>query len=509
MILRWYPERSSESYPLQPAPAQNTGFFEARSYSIRKPFAGCQLYVDDEPLSDHPGDPACWLWSPRFFAGEVTAELLRGEGGVPVASYLLDVSPDRRKLGRDMFALMIQELWEEDPSWVVGSEPATNPHGELGHLEDLWAAFARMRRHGPEAVRAIAAIRARPRRNLRVRRDSLSLHQVRRVDRRTAVALLSSPASAMFGDFRGESTAFADLRLDAPVMEETTDCAANRAIRALLEKLLRRTLDLTHRLAEFVRKEEVSETRTAVKNRWPRRQEFLARLAADLKMLLRQTPFVSVARAEITAAGLTAVAADPAYSRAWSRGWRSMRNGLESDAATERLWVSPSWEIYERWCFVRLGQLLSGAFPSWGFHYRGHQWFGAHGEDRATLYLQPRFAKQTADRGKWWSISKSREPDMVFTVEREGATRFVVLDAKYRATEGHVLDAMESAHIYQDSLRIGHHRAEASLLLVPSTTEVEWLECSAFQAEHRVGIHRFAPGEPAAVPVMLANLLGV
>jgi hypothetical protein len=226
-----------------------------------------------------------------------------------------------------------------------------------------------------------------------------------------------------------------------------------------------------------------------------------------LKMSLRQTPFASVARAELTAAGLTAVAADPGYSRAWSRGWRAMRTGLEADTATERLWVSPSWEIYERWCFVRLGQLLAATLPDWGFHRRGPRWFGVHGAARATLHLQPRFAKQTGDRGEWWSISKSREPDIVFTIERQGETRFLVLDAKYRATEVNVLDAMESAHIYQDSLRIGRRRAEGALLLVPSTTEVEWLEVPAFQEEHRVGIHGFAPGTSVTVPGMLTNLL--
>jgi hypothetical protein len=259
-------------------------------------------------------------------------------------------------------------------------------------------------------------------------------------------------------------------------------------------------------LAELVRKEESSETRTALKDRWPRRKKFLDGLATDMKALLRQEPFVSVARAEVTAAGLTAVAADPGYSRAWSRGWRAMRSGLQSESETERLWVSPSWEIYERWCFVRLGKLLSDTLPDWGFHRRGHKWFGCHDGQRAQLHLQPRFAKQMNDRGRWWSISKSREPDIVLTLERNRETRFVVLDAKYRATQGNVLDAMESAHIYQDSLRIGHQRAEASLLLVPSTAEVEWLEAPAFQEEHRVGIHRLAPGESMRLPGMMRNL---
>lgn len=56
-------------------------------------------------------------------------------------------------------------------------------------------------------------------------------------------------------------------------------------------------------------------------------------------------------------------AADPAYSRAWGRGWRALRLGMEHGESSERLWISPSWEIYERWCFVKIGQMLVDALP--------------------------------------------------------------------------------------------------------------------------------------------------
>jgi hypothetical protein len=104
-----------------------------------------------------------------------------------------------------------------------------------------------------------------------------------------------------------------------------------------------------------------------------------------------------------------------------------------------------------------------------------------------------------------WSISKERVPDIVLVLESRDATRFVVFDAKYRASRANVLDAMASAHIYQDSLRIGSQRPDATLLLVPSGGGAPWLEIQDFQAAHRVGVHPLSPNG-SAVPSVIERL---
>ena len=108
-----------------------------------------------------------------------------------------------------------------------------------------------------------------------------------------------------------------------------------------------------------------------------------------------------------------------------------------------------------------------------------------------------------------WSISKERVPDLVLKVERADNRRFIVMDAKYRASRASVLDAMESAHIYQDSLRIGFRRPEGSLLIVPAPGGAAWLEGRAFQEEHRVGVHVLSPGMDATLPSFVSAVLGV
>lgn len=491
------------------APQENRGFVEWTSYVFEKPHEDWSLYIDDERLEDDAESPSCWRWKPLFFAGEVTAELVRSDGS-RAGLFLLDVAPNPGKMGRDVFSQMVRELWDADPTLVIGSEPATRPIGDLGTTEDPWLAFARLRRYTPEFFRAIRLIRARPRLALRVQRESAPLHHVRRVDRRTASALVRTPAIALLLAGTQDAPPFnPNSRLDVPVVEETVDSAANRSMFALVLALRRRGSQVLDRLQREVDSERESETRTSLALRWLVRRKYLDNLISQLTVLTRQSPFSLLQRPEITAAGLTAIAADPIYSRAWSRGWRALRPGVDSSDASERLWVSPSWEIYERWCFLRLGQLLGAALPTWNWRRMKtpHRWVGTCPGRHAELRLQPKFRSHEQETNKRWSISRERVPDLVLTVSDAEAVRFIVFDAKYSSTRANVLDAMGSAHIYQDSLRMGSRRPDASLLLVPSSGGASWLEEPAFQLEHRVGIHPFSPDGHATLPDLVTQAL--
>ena len=494
---------------LEPAPALNRGFIEEQRYTFKLPSPGLSLYIDDEPLGNIPGPASSWDWTPGFFAGEVTAELQRADGA-SAGLFLLDVSPDPNKVGQEFFAQMVRELWDEDPTLVIGDEPATTATGELGALQDPWLAFARLRRYAPEFLRALVHVCASPRRTLRVRRDSAPLHHVRRVDQRTAISVARSPAIAMFFAHPDDTPSVrTDSRIDVPLVEETVDAAANRAMLAIVLSLLRRAQQLLAQLQPIVDHEIASETRTPLGARWPKRKTFLNNVAMQLATMLRRLPFRDVLRPEITAAGLTAIAADPIYSRAWGRGWRALRYGIETEMTTERLWVSPSWEIYERWCFLQLGKLLSLSMPAWRWSLSRNprRWVGIGSEAQAELCLQPTFSAQASRKEGMWSISRERVPDLVLVIRRAGTIRFVVLDAKYRASRLAILDAMASAHIYQDSLRVGDRRPDATFLIVPSISNTPWLAATDFHAEHRVGVFGLSPGTTGSLPQVVMKLL--
>lgn len=502
--LRWRPADAVDEWTeVVPAPVTNRGFVEARRYLFERLRPDCVIHIDDEPLPSVVDSPELATWSPGFFAGEVTGEL-RDRDGTSHATFLLDVSPDPAKSGREMFGQMLDELWQFDPTLVLGSEPATSLMGELGDQEDPWVAFARLRRYGLAFVRSLEPIRSRPRRGLEVHRDSAPLHNVRRADRQTALAVLRSPAAGLFASHHeAPATPVGLTRLNVPVVRETIDTAINRSMRALIQSVLRRTIDLRNRLQRAVTKETDVATRTGITPRWPVRRQFLEHLETVLVAALRRPPFSLVPIAPVTAAGLTAVAADPMYARAWGLGWRAVRHGVDGAPSSERMWITPSWEIYERWCFARLTVLLEESHPGWNWRRHSgsrHRVAGQRGNFHADLWLQPTFPARSEPGGSRWSISRQREPDIVFTLSGPEGTRFVVLDAKYRVTAANVLDAMASAHIYQDSLRIDSVRPEASFLLVPAGGGVPHLEAEAFQHEHRVGVIPFSAEATSLVP---------
>ena len=211
--------------PVDPAPATNAGFSEKGEYRFFVPPGGpWRFHVDDLPLKKTDAEAgASWEWTPGFYAGEVTAELI-GPSGRPVSQYLLDVSPHLGKLGRDIFRKMLEEVWAADPALVLGEEPATTDVGARGDRDNSLIRFARMRRYGAGLLRALERVTRNPIRNLRTRRELVPAHRVRRVDRRTAQAVLRS--RELLAVLTGQAATAEALTdpLDVPVTESHLDC---------------------------------------------------------------------------------------------------------------------------------------------------------------------------------------------------------------------------------------------------------------------------------------------
>lgn len=489
-----------------PAPEVVDGFQELGTYLFQATGAGWRMLVDDEPLTRSSARPDAWEWSPGFYAGQVRARLeADGRADGPV-HFTFDVSPDPQKLGHDIFQAMLDDIRRDEPGLLMGSEPAQSVVGSADRLHDPWLAFARLRSYAPEFLRALKPVTERPRRSLRTTRRHVSLAEARRVDRQTAmVAARSSAASVL----RGRAASAGEIRLDVPSIEPTVDCAANRTLLALARSVLQRIRAVRVECAVLVEKERLSETATPLANRWPTRREELDRMERRLVKLLAGFPFIDVRRAEVTAAGLTAVSADPIYARAWGRGWRAIRDGAGDSMEQDAVWLSPTWEIYERWCFLRLRRWLTARYPTWNWMGDSFQrtWRGRGPGVEAELALQPRFPAWSENRGERWSVSRQREPDIVLTVTRGAESKFLVFDAKYRTTRANVLDAMQSAHIYQDSLRLRSARPVGALLLVPAGGGAPWLEGRGFQEDHRVGVVVMTPGNEPAFPGFVGDLL--
>ena len=483
----------------------NGGFAERQKTRFLGPTdRECRLLVDDEPLGRFDGSANEWSWTPGFYAGEVRAELLDADDR-SLGVWLLDVSPNREKAGREIFARMVDEILDFDAHLVIGEEPARRRLGALGDTDDPLILFERLRRRQRDLERSLAAIRREPVSVLRARRKFVPLRGTRRADLRTLRSALRQPAT--LAALRPDTVARpgapgSDPILDVPAIERTLDSPANRCVLAMLRALLLRCRELSKRL-EGLAQRPVDDTRTAVANRVDRWNQILGEMARTFATAERRRPFGEASRPEITAAGLNAVAAHPLYARFWRLGWEALRRGVYRLDPEDRLPLSPTWEIYERWCFVVLARKLREWLPHYEWRTAGRtesdrrQFTGVRGDGhRITLHLQRTFGiTRGREKNESWSISGTFRPDLVLTSQSaDGLTRFVVLDAKYRAAESGILRGMtESVHPYADALRWGSRRPERTLLLVPNATEAEWLTHADYAHRHRVGVVALRP----------------
>ena len=463
----------------------------------------CRLLIDDEPL-DRVGPGNEWMWKPGFYAGEVRAELL-DRNDRTLGEWRLDVCPDADKAGRELFERMVNDIVDFDARLVVGEEPARRRLGALGETDEPLVWLERLRCRRSELNQALAAIRREPVSRLKARRRSVPLRDARRTDLRTLHAAMRRPAT--FAAIRsGGGVRLTDSPADSPILdvpsvERTLDAPANRCALAMLRALLLRCRELARRLGEFA--DSSQDTRTGVAGRVPQWRHILGEMEREFAIAERRPPFSEVKRAEVTAAGLNAVAAHPLYGRFWRVGWEALRRGVYRLDPKDLLPLSPTWEIYERWCYVALARKLREWLPDYTWKSvrstgsGRRSVIGRRGDGhQVSLHLQKVFSRTDGSpKNEAWSVSRQCVPDLVMISEdRDDATRFIVLDAKYRAREQSILEGMaESAHLYHDALRWGSRRPDLALLLVPNADKTEWLTRKNYVDKHRVGVVALRP----------------
>lgn len=485
-----------------------TGFSEQQVCHFFVPEGAAALFVDDAELErcEFEGAPA-WRWQPGFFAGRVMAELV-DHHGIAIAEYRLDVSPDEGKLGGETFASMIEEIRAFDPRLLAGSEIAQASFGTSGHAASPWLAYARLRRHSDELMRALSAIAAQPLTRLRSERSLTSYQRVRRLDLKGVRSVLRHGEVA--ASIRGTLPILGGVSrlVNVAISVEDVDNPANRAIAALILAARRRCRSLSAWLHEMEQHEETDGARTPVRPRLGRKLAFLKSLEGRLDALLLRHPFNVVRRIEVSAAALNVISAHPAYARAYRTGWYALKSGLSGDLSDEILWISPTWEIYERWCFTLVVAELRKLYPdmTWRSLVTGAlpDRICVVGEDSRTsirVYLQRTFRAGDLPGGAFRSVSAERKPDLVVTMERGANRRMIVMDAKYRSSRRNLLKAMHSAHAYQDCLRWDGSRPACTVLLVPRSEQANWLATEAFVRENKVGI------VPTSVPDSVRKLL--
>jgi hypothetical protein len=481
----------------------NSGFSERqRAELIVRGSGPFQLFVDDAPLpqSTVRGEDG-WTWKPGFYAGTVRVELVDSTDS-QVQQYLFDVAPAPGKLGQDTFKMLLDDIIAFDPAWIFGDEPATHALGGPGNIDSIGIQYAHLFQYGKDLLRALKGVTEHPRRALIAARHTVPVSRIRRADLQTALGMArnGSLAALKIDEDELHQRSQNDWRFDVPFSVESLDCAATRCVAALTRAVLRRACSVFEILEARAMSEEESDTHTLLRDRWPRRREYLRALIGALKALLAGEPFLSVRQERPTAAGLTAVAADPIYARVQRIVWKILRPDTIGPLADSRAWMSPTWDLYETWCFIRLVQALQEVLPSlaWTRKRDSSCLQGVNGNKCVRLLWQQTFRYSSANSAapEFSSISKELRPDFVITLDNGVSTCWLVLDAKYSAGPA-ILEHMRAAHVYHDALRRWDKPPMRSLLLLPAHgQECDWLREHAFQAAHGVGVVTCSPNLP-------------
>jgi len=499
-MLHCIPEDGASFEIASGAEKTTSGFCELGRYSFTLTHKQqCTLVIDEVEIEcARSFDEQRWSWQPGFYAGPVLAYLLN-ENGQELARYRFDVSPDPNKLGSDVFQSMVDSLYAFSPRLLVGTEWSQFNIGSNENASCLQLQYARIRHWGPHLLTAIQAVAQAPISKLVNNRALRPVHQVRKVDRTSLISIARNYAAVDFlRNHRGMPY------FDVPHSKLELDAPPNRALYFIIQAVLRRISRVKADLVAISNREKFSPTRSGLAPRKDRRLAFLSRLHEGLTQTLKCRPLNAVRRPEISAAGLNAISAHPAYSRTFRIGSRMLRPGIAGVSTDEQLWLSPTWEIYERWCYLRICELLQEILPQFDWKHRlsekpdNMSFEGSSADCQMILHYQLKFpAFDQSDRSDdaFFSISKERYPDIVLTSATPASRRMIVFDAKYRVARSSVLDAMESAHIYRDSLRWQGQAPQFCVLLVPSEGDAPWLEKLSFLKEHHVGAIKFSPGQ--------------
>lgn len=454
------------------------------------------IHVDDVELRHCPSSEG-YLWRTEFYAGTVEISVLDTKSRTYI--FTAEVVPVNRKIGNVEFRSMVSDIHSFDADLLIGTSAAMQGFGveSAAATLKLFVSLARIRAHGPDFLAQVESVFNSPHRHLKPSARRIPVSKIRVLPTGAAKdARLVAIAHAGV-DTEDELDS---IQLLCLLPEMSTDTAANQTLKALLLRFRARVMALIR----IVEQCDLGQEHTEQSRRMKYRLALLSALKARASTLLSQPLFSSISKAETSAAGLTHIAANPSYNLAYRSGTSAIRTGIYGNDRRDSLNVSPTWGVYETWCYVCLFKALQVELqivewlPTRSASAIAQVAFFAILKSGARLELlfQADFPSEGPSNSRLaWSISKKRIPDIVVIWLFEEQCKFYVLDAKYRSGVSNTFDAMESAHIYRDSLRMGVTRPDQAHLLMPGPTSVESIEDDEYWKKNQVGtISQFSPG---------------
>jgi len=395
-----------------------------------------------------------------FWTGRAEVVVHRGAAREAVA---LDVRSPAYKLDADEWEALLDHIDRQWPGCTVGVEGGL--HSRVGDegLERLLALLA-FEPQLPDVLRDLTVLLDALRTRDVFPARHVPLRTVKRLDTTTARWIAAHPrAAAVVHPATGRAVADEQVIVPHHRREVSWDHPANRAIRWLLERLAGRLRHVAAllRIQAARQHDSLTDAHAWCESRAAR----LDRAADRLDHLVRRSVLAQVTPAPPDAAALLTLANDPLYARVFRRCRRWLAPRLDRREGAD-VPIRASFDLYERWCLLAVRQALAEAFPEARWKdtattavdalttpSRGVAAVGCCAAGTVTLYDNLPFAAWPVPRGRF-SISTARRPDFVVTWEgHDGTRRWVLLDAKYRATYDSIAEALQEIHVYRDALR--------------------------------------------------------
>lgn len=271
-----------------------------------------------------------------------------------------------------------------------------------------------------------------------------------------------------------------DVLLPQQRQAETHDHPANRYVKTVVSRLLQCFERTASTLETFPKGRPIGDHERARCSHLAHR----VRAASErLRSALQHPVLEAVVPGPMTEGAAQVFSGYPHYARFGRIARRLLSTGIEL-TSTGRLEASlrRSWDLFELYCLHRLVERLEAALgDSWRYDRspylqallcapdEGIFWLAVRGGDRWELRYQQFFKRGGQGPS---SITVGRQPDFVLSHSSDGTLdRWLLLDAKYRSSELSLNQALESMHIYRDSLRWNANaeplRAAGGYLLVP------------------------------------------
>ncbi len=441
-----------------------------------------------------------------FWTGRAEVLVHRGASREAVA---LEVRSPSYKLEADEWEALLDEIDRQWPGCTLGVEGGLHGHvGDEG-LERLLALLA-FEPLLPEVLRDLAALLEALRTRDVFPARHVPLRTVKRLDTTTARWISAHPrAAAVVHPVAGREVTDHHVIVPHRRREVSWDHPANRALRWLLERLagrLKHVAALLHVQAARHR-DSLTDARAWCESRAAR----LERAAGHLDHLVRRSVLAVVTPAPPDSTALLTLADDPLYARVYRRCRRWLAPRFDRHEGVD-VPIRASFDLYERWCLLAVRRALADAFPEACWEdsattavdalttpSRGVASIGRCEAGTITLYDNLTFAAWPVTHGQF-SISTERRPDFVVTWEgHDGTRRWIVLDAKYRASYDSIAEALQEIHVYRDALRwpelAGACHAAAVLVPRVAPKATRWGDMG-FLEQFRFGLVAVRPKAP-------------